>query len=311
MSRSDELVRSIRQAPVVHLLRAGSTGSAGPIGSVVVVHPGALPAKVHATLAAALPDEVGVLVLDLQGLPEYAGAAMAGGAVGDASVTTIADRLVTELHAALPADHPYVLVGWSFGGVVAHQMTCSPALFRAPERLVLLDSISAGEGYSATVESLGDEVALTWFEMYLGAKRPRPDAVREPRPPQTLTEVLERGLRAGTLRPGTSIDGLRKAYSVFVDGLRRNTFLSNPHHPARSHVPTSVIRAEGSLLAELGTLGYADLVPPRVELHTVPGDHYSMLDDPIAVAVVSSICSRYLEIPTGAGPHGVNLERLP
>ena len=59
------------------------------------------------------------------------------------------------------------------------------------------------------------------------------------------------------------------------------------------------------------SLGYGELVPPGVEVVTVPGDHYSMLDDPKAVAVASAICSRYLEIPTGAAPHGVNLERLP
>jgi thioesterase domain-containing protein len=304
MPRSDELIRPLRQAPIVHRLRAGT------IGTVVVVHPGALAATVHAGLAAALPPQVGVIVLDLQGLPEYAGAAMAGGAVGDASVTTIADRLVAELTAALPAEERYVLVGWSFGGVVAHQMTCSAALRRAPERLVLLDSISAGDGYSATVESLGDTVALDWFEMYLGAKRRRPGAVRPAQPPATLAELLDRGLQAGTLRPGTTVDGLRKAYSVFVDGLRRNTFLSNPHQPTRSTVPTSVVRAEGSLLAEPGTLGYQELVPAGAEVVTVTGDHYSMLDEPSAVAVVAAICSRYLELPTGAAPHSANLERL-
>lgn len=297
-----------RRLPVAHRLRDGGRGE------VVVVHPGALPVGIYARLASALPEGVGLSVLDLQGVPAYARAALAGGEVGDTTVERIADDLAGPLRRVLAGSAPdgdeeYVLVGWSFGGVVAHELVTTPVGVPTPRHLVLLDSISAADGYAATVEDLGEAVVLDWFEMYLGAKRPT-DTVREGLP-VSLQDVLDRGLRAGTLRAGTSLDGLAKAYGVFVDGLRRNTRLANPHRPGRTAVPATVVRADGSLLAEPGSLGYDRLVPDGAPVHRVPGDHYSMLDHPVAMDLVAAVCLRHLGLPTGESPRHALLETLP
>jgi thioesterase domain-containing protein len=304
MLRSDPV--PARSRPLPHVVRNGE------LGYVVVVHPGALPASMYGRLAAALPQRVGVVVLDLQGVPAYVWAALSGGEVGDTSVVRIADDLIDALlgtEVARPGIG-YVLVGWSFGGVVAHQMTHSPRLRPTPRHLVLLDSISAADGYAVSVEDLREELVLDWFEMYLRAKRPGAPGSRASRP-SSLADVLARGVRAGTLRPGTSLDGLAKAYAVFVDGLRRNTRLANPHIPQRTSIPATVVRAEGSLLAEPGALGYDRLVPAGAPVLTVPGDHYGMLDNPAAMDIVAAVCLQHLAPAAGAASDRALLEILP
>jgi hypothetical protein len=298
--QSDPALR--RRAPLVYVLREAVRSQ------VVLVHPGALPAKVYDTLVGELPQDCGVVVLDLLGVPEYAEADTSDGTIKGLTLDWLATRLISELPALNPEGLPYVLVGWSFGGVITHHMTCSGGLPQAPEYMVLLDSISGDDRYWVLVEELGEDVMVPWFEMLLDAKRPRP-----PLPGQTaaktLDEYLELGIRRGTLLPGTSIDGLRKVYAAYVDVIRRHTFMINPLTPGHSPVPTTVVRAEHSLLPEPGTLGYDyPMVPADSGFCTVPGNHYSMFTNREAMAAVASICVPHLGIPAGAAPRGIDLE---
>lgn len=263
-------------------------------GRVLVVHPGALPPTVHRHLADALPDGVGVDVLDLQGLGEYADLAASGCLTSAASVESLARRLTTEIDDRVPLGGRYVLVGWSFGGVVAHAMTCHDLLPRLPERLVLLDSIAPVPGYKATVEELEPSLLVDWFAMYLGARRgqllqPAPDSRLD-----RLDWVLEAGLQTGALAPGTGLPGLAKLYGRFLDGLRLNSHLVDGHRPAVSPVPTVAVRAERSLLAEQGPLGWDRITTAPLPVITCPGDHYSMLTDPAAAARVAGVITAQL-----------------
>ncbi|MFD0573062.1 alpha/beta fold hydrolase [Kitasatospora gansuensis] len=154
-----------RPGPVAVLpLRRASRGG----HTVHLVHPGALAAQVYRTLADALPEGVGLTVLDLSASPEYGEAALTGGRA-DTTVEALADWLAAEL-----TDRQLSLVGWSFGGVVAQSMVERLPADRRPERLVLLDSIAPTEEYQQPDEALEPPLLLGWFAMYLGAKRGRP-----------------------------------------------------------------------------------------------------------------------------------------
>jgi hypothetical protein len=72
-------------------------GAADGAPAVVVVHPGALAPDVYDALAHALPEDVGLGVLSLDGLPEYWEPAL----TGDRPATTV-ELLAARLNALLP-----------------------------------------------------------------------------------------------------------------------------------------------------------------------------------------------------------------
>ncbi|MCX4748421.1 thioesterase domain-containing protein [Kitasatospora sp. NBC_01287] len=272
----------------VHRLREAAPGH----GTVHLVHPGALPATVHRTLAAALPEGDGLTVLDLAGLPRYWEAALTGGRA-ETSIDELADRLLAELPAAGEAP-PYTLAGWSFGGVVAQAMVERQAVADRPAALVLLDSIAPVAAYQQPDEALQPSLLLGWFAMYLGAKRGRPVALPADRPAGCDTEqglllVLDAAVASGALLPDTPPAGLRKLYDTYVDGLLRNNRLTAGHRPPPSSIPLALVTAERSLLPGDRTLGWDQLAGAGLTIHQVPGDHYTMLTRPDAAALLARL----------------------
>lgn len=286
-----DLTRARRPAgtPVSRTLRPAL---AGRPRSIVIVHPGALPASVYSLLADQLPADCGVHLLDLQGLPQYQQAALNGGR-SDLAITGIAGSFAGLVRQLLRAGEPYVLLGWSFGGVIAHAMTPHLAGPLAPVHLILLDSIAAVPGYQAQVEDLDDRTLLEWFCMYLGAKRGVPVRLEESSP-GGLEDVLAVMTGAGALLPGTTAAGLAKVFEVYVDGLRRNSLLTRAYHAIPSQVGATAVRARRSLLAEPGALGWDRVCPAPVPVLTAEGDHYSMLTDASTAALLATLVNSVL-----------------
>ncbi|KQV19128.1 MULTISPECIES: thioesterase domain-containing protein [unclassified Kitasatospora] len=273
-----------RPGPVAALpLRRAAVGG----HTVHLVHPGALAPQVHRTLAEALPEGVGLTVLDLSAVPEYGEAALTGGRA-ETTVEALADW------AAGLTSHQFSLVGWSFGGVVAQAMVERLPADRRPERLVLLDSIAPTEEYQQPDEALEPPLLLGWFAMYLGAKRGRP----VPLDPAALLGcgvddglplVLDAATASGALLPDTPLPGLRKLYDTYVDGLLRNNRLTAPYRPKSSSVPLVLVKAERSLIPEDPTLGWQPLAPHGLSLAVAPGDHYTMLTRPDAAQAIARL----------------------
>ncbi|MEV4611689.1 alpha/beta fold hydrolase [Kitasatospora sp. NPDC049258] len=275
--------------------------------TVYLVHPGALAAGVHATLAEALPDGTGLTVLDLSALPDYWEAALTGGRA-ETTVEALAARLLEEFDSAYDGG-PYALAGWSFGGVVAQAMVQQQPPADRPDRLVLLDSIAPTGEYQQPDEALEPELLLGWFAMYLGAKRGRPVRIE---PGATagrgvddgLLLVLEAAVASGALAPDTPLPGLRKLYDTYVDGLLRNNRLTAPYRPVPAGLPLVLVTAERSLIPDDPTLGWGPLAPHGLEVHRSPGDHYTMLTRPDAAELIARLV-RPTPVPAGTGAEKV------
>jgi pimeloyl-ACP methyl ester carboxylesterase len=57
-------------------------------------------------------------------------------------------------------------------------------------------------------------------------------------------------------------------------------------------VPLVLVKAADSLIPEDETLGWAELAPHGLAVHTAPGDHYTMLSRPDAAAVIAELIRR-------------------
>ena len=281
---------STESRPVLNEV-AGDGG--GPL--VAMVHPGVFPATVYRRLADDVVGELGtgcdVVVLDLTAVPEYWRATMAGGPP-DITIEEIADRFNAELAERAAKAPVTVLVGWSFGGTVAYAMVERGRAARAPE-LLLLDSIAPAERFPEDM-SLARPVLLSWFAKYLGAKRGVPIPLTKN---DFATNSVEDGLamirdaaaERGAMRADTAVVGLRKLYDTFVDGLVRQTKLTNAYQAPPAPHELTLVKPDGSLRPATPDLGWSAIAAEGITVHGGPGDHYTMLSDPAATEVIAGL----------------------
>ncbi len=286
--------RADRQArPLVR--RHGPAEDAGTTRDVVMLHPGAMPVTVYRTLAERLarPRDgerpVALWLVDLDQVPEYTASALSGG-TPRTSIREMAAAVEAGLHAAgaLAPGAPWVLSGWSFGGVVAYELVNRLSPTELPRRLVVMDTIAPVPDFTKDDGDLSPELILPWFAMFLGAKRgvglPLPEGER----PVTLDDVLAGAVSSGALPPDTSVAGLGKVYQVFAAGLRRNNLMCSGFQAGPARVPVTLVRPDGSLLDTPEPLGWGQLTDDLAVVGC-PGDHYSMFSDPDAVETVATV----------------------
>jgi thioesterase domain-containing protein len=230
---------------------------------LAIVHSGPLPPSVWGRLRAHLPLGTSVRVLDLETITPYWDA----GRTGEPGALTLS-ALVRRLRAELDPRQRRVLLGWGFGGLVAH------ALDGHADHVVALDTTAP----AAEPAELPDEALLGEFAAYLAVRRGRVLHLA-PAPP------VDGALAA--LAGGTGLVGVRRLYVAYARGRRRDRTLAAAHTPPA--VPLTLVRAARGPAGALGWEGHADL-----ELLVSAGDHYSMLTDPAAVAHLAALLRRWL-----------------
>lgn len=260
---------------------------------VYAIHPGALPATGWQGLATALPADVAVHVASLDAIPEYLTAA----APASTATPRLAD-LAARVAAALPAPHgaPTVLVGWSFGGVVAYELATT--LPQRPTELVLLDSIAPVDQFTVADRELVDgDTLIRWFAMYLCAKRgsalPATIDLRGDTEQDRLSRLLRWCTGTGVLPSDTPPTGLLKLYRSFLGGLSRNNRVVRGYRPPPTDLPTTLVKPIGSLLPDHDALGWPTLARAQFTLHPAPGDHYTMLQQPSVWRAVADLVMQH------------------
>lgn len=284
----------------------GRGGSGLPVAAVV--HPGVLPASVYQRLADELTVDHDVFVLDLTGVPEYWRATMGGGRdLGGVTVESATDRFAEALAERAAGAPSIVLVGWSLGGTLAYELARQAAAgenaLTQPLDLLLLDSMAPHRKLPNDL-SKATPVLLSWFSMYLGAKRGAELRLPEGRfasgsVEQGLEMIREAAADRDVLAADTPIVGLRKLFDTYVDGLVRNTMLTSPYRCPTTRRPLTLIKAEGGLRPASRDLGWSALAKGELQVHTSPGDHYTMLDDPRAVVTVAGFVREKTEALLG------------
>ncbi|NJP66954.1 amino acid adenylation domain-containing protein [Streptomyces spiramenti] len=300
-----QLAVRVRQAenqahvdPVV-TLRAG--GSEPPL---FLVHPIGGSVVCYQRLLPHLPQDRPVHALQAVGDSGEAG--------GHSSMAEIADAYVREIRRVQPHG-PYLLSGWSFGGLVAFEM--GRRLREAGEEVppvVLIDPIALRPGER---EGLDEGIMLAWFFWELLLPHHRGERPMEALPPELADErertrwITRAARRAGALPEGMGSDVVHALYRTFVAHWRA-TLAYRPEGAdddvvlLRSTEPLpDVLRAAHERLSTAyrdDANGWREWTSGEVRVIEVGGDHLTLMEEPH----VAAVGRWFTELLGGAGATG-------
>lgn len=255
--------------------------------TVCMVHPGTLPVTVYRALALALPPRIKLVILQMRLIKEYRQAMS-----GERADITV-ERLARDLAGQLPGQGRSVLAGWSFGGLVA--LAIADLLDRGTpaRRVVLLDTVASWRETGLSERAIRPDQALTWFCMLLGARVGQAFPVEPMRLrgalDDALTHICALGIERSVLPPDSTVPWLRGLFDGFIDGMRRNGRMAEAYRPRRIPSRLILVKPEGSLFPGDSSLGWRSVAGPGLSVITSPGDHYSLLTDPAAVAHLAAV----------------------
>lgn len=260
--------RPIELPPVLVPLAEGPAGAA----PLWCVHPVGGHVFAYRALARLLGAERSVYGIRAEG---FAGV--------DEPATTIEEMARRDLAAirAVQPKGPYLLGGWSLGGVVAYEM--AQQLRAAGEEvgaLVLIDSGTPGGGApAAAVIGETDDPMTAYMGLDLaglgGEKLPEMiEAMRRMSPAERTAFLRERTAKSDL---ANRLGEAQRARLMQV--FRTNLTALGAYAPAPYPGPATLLRAARRVDPTRDTDGWTDLVE-RLTVRRVPGHHYSMLHPP-------------------------------
>lgn len=259
--------------------RVADPGSGDFSAQALVVHPGTLPVTVYQPLLGLL-SPIGAEVVDLASDRAYAHAGL-DPRVADPALADLADAVASRAaRGPLPVG---LLIGWSFGGLVA--LAAAARLAPVPD-VLLLDTVAP----IARIDAARAEVPR-WFADYLSwrAGRRLRTGASDPAS-QDLESLFGPALEAGALASDVTAGGFRMLTRAYTAGLERNFRIAGAAvAPRPSHV--TLVKPERGLLPDTAANGWESFAD---DVRVVPcaGDHYSMLTDPGATADIAAEVGR-------------------
>ncbi|MET0402280.1 MAG: AMP-binding protein, partial [Cystobacter sp.] len=194
------------------------------------------------------------------------------------TLEVLATRYVEALREVQPHG-PYQVGGWSMGGRVAYEMASQ--LRRAGEEVALLVIVDALSREDASPLEAAEARAQERFLFAdhlsrLAGLNPEAAGLLGQVDSQTLEALLEEAPGADANLPPRACAELRELWRVFSRNLRA----SRAYEPAASPGALVLLRAaEGPREGLEETLGWNALAT-SVEVHEVPGDHFSLIAAP-------------------------------
>jgi len=188
-------------------------------------------------------------------------------------------------------DGPYLLGGWSTGGVVAFEMARQLHTSGADVALVvLLDSVAPGDDNC----DWDDDVSiLAGFAVNLGVPLDLAPAVYE-EILQSGTEaqlewMLDHARRAEALPPDVDVDDLRRRFQLYL----ADVAAVKNYRPSPASIPLVLLRAIDEP-EDLETIArWRRLSANKLEIHNVPGDHLTMMRAPHVSTLAKVLRERF------------------
>ena len=220
-----------------------------------------------------------------------------GSSVGEAldpTIEAMAARYARAIRDLQPQG-PYRLGGWSMGGVVAFEIAhrlCTQG--EAIDALVLIDTTAPGGDAGAQPCDAGAQPCAAGAQPCAPTQlgRTRGTVARDlglSENPGSLAEqlaelgledglglILENARRAGILPADVDLGRVRDLYRLFENGLRALKSYVPLVYPGRF----TLLRSSQRRVDRGPALGWSRLAGGGVEVHLVPGDHFTMLREP-------------------------------
>jgi thioesterase domain-containing protein len=261
MARTLDQTTARHTSPLVTIKQASTAGATEP--PLVLVHPSGGNVLCYAPLGRALGNDQPLLALQSQQ------------AEGSHSVEDLAARYLEALRAVQPKG-PYLLGGWSFGGLVAFEM--ARRVIASGEEVALLAMIDTWS--PAKTPKLSDAGLLAAFLRDVGASREiDADFIERalrgaPAADDALDIVLAAARAAGLAVPSLEREEIRANFATYCQHIRAGY----EYEPQRLPQHAVIVRATESLYDADGgrDLGWSTLTD-SLEVHELEGDHFSIL----------------------------------
>ena len=259
-----------RQSPLVPIQPRGSKRP------LFFVHELTGSVQSYSNLARYLGPEQPIYGLRMQDLEDDADAR--------ACIEEMASRYVEAMRATQPAG-PYQIGGWSFGGLVAFEM--AQQLKRQGEDVTLLALFDATRPTSLDAESqLVDTATILWSLAKVNNLTLSVHEMRGLELDEQLSYVLERAKALGPLAAGIGLPFLRSTLHAIKSNLRASASYVPEVYPDQitlfrpSKISVEGLSAEGLRLYSDPALGWGELTSHAIDIHVVPGDHFTLFAEP-------------------------------
>ncbi len=182
----------------------------------------------------------------------------------------------------IQSEGPYLLGGWSMGGVVAFEMaTQLQRQGHQVARLILLDSQAPVLSNKPIDIGEARVLANLFRDMAHSAGKNLPvfhDNIEQLDPNEQLNYFLEQAKRANLIPPDVGLPQLRGLLQVFKSNIQAASRYVAQVYPNR----IILLRASDRVSSELNdlTLGWDKLSSEPLEILNIPGNHYTMLGLP-------------------------------
>jgi len=195
-------------------------------------------------------------------------------------IEEMASYYIESIRSVQPAG-PYLLGGWSMGGVVAFEM--AQQLEAQGQRVSLLALMDAKPMKPVEAITPLDEITLlTNFGRDLGLSvdslQLSPDELAKLDSEELLSYVLRRAIEAEIVPQDIQLEQARRLFEVF----KINVQAMQSYRPQSSSIPVTLLKAAAREAVEAPdeTMGWGALSSGKVEIHTVPGSHFTIVREP-------------------------------
>ena len=176
---------------------------------------------------------------------------------------------------------PYLLGGWSMGGVVAFEMARQlEAQGEMVALLVLIDARAPDHQGEPTEED--DVAAMVNFSQHLGLPLDHIhislDHFLSLGPDERLAYVMEEARGAGLVPAAITLSQVRRLFEVF----KANGMAMNNYTPEMARCRIALLKSSESAndLSQGPAWGWAELTENVIEVTEVPGNHFTMIREP-------------------------------
>ena len=232
-------------------------------------------------------------------------ALQARGLMGEQEPHTRIETMATDyIHAIREVQEkgPYMLGGWSMGGLVAFEMACQ--LQQQGQQVALVALFDAVTPYDPRFRQENEhEMQVANFAFHLGL------------PPTELANVSEQLLsldeesqlkhlftlaqKSGIFPRGFDLTQLHHLFKVY----RSNNEAALAYEPHACSAPLILFRAAETELTD-ATYGWSHLAKGSLEVEVVPGNHYTMLDEPHVSLLAQKLRMHLAKETLWKGAHG-------